>query len=236
MANPKALAAWSSGKDSAWALDLARRAGEVEVVGLLTTFTRQYGRVTMHGVREELVAAQAAAVGLPLRRMAIPTPCSNEEYEASLGAEMESAKAEGITHLIFGDLFLADVREYREKQLAKAGMTGLFPLWHRGTALTAEAMILGGLKARVTCLDLKKLPRGLAGAEFDEDFVCGLPASVDPCGENGEFHTFCYAAPGFRAPIGIKTGEIVEREGFVFADLLLDPPRQPASPGAPDVS
>ena len=228
MSKPKALLAWSSGKDSAWALGLVRAAGEVEVVGLLTTFTEQYRRVTMHGVREELVEAQAKAAGLPLWRTAIPTPCSNEQYEAVMRAAMDQAKAEGVTHVIFGDLFLADVREYREKQLAPMGITALFPLWHRGTALTAEAMILGGLKARLTCLDPKKVPKELAGAEFGEDFVCGLPASVDPCGEHGEFHTFCYAAPCFRAPIGVTVGETVEREGFVFTDLLLDRPETPA--------
>jgi len=224
MAGPKALVAWSSGKDSAWALGLARGAGEVEVVGLLTTVAEGDGRVPMHGVGPELLDAQAAAVGLPLRRVPLPVPCANEVYEARLAAELSRARAEGVTHVVFGDLYLADIREFREQQLARAGMTAVFPLWHRGTALTAEAMILGGLKARVTCLDPKKLPRGLAGAEFDEDFVCGLPASVDPCGENGEFHTFCYAAPGFRAPIGVKTGEIVEREAFVYADLVLDRP------------
>jgi len=217
---PKAIVAWSSGKDSAWALHLARRSGEVEIVGLLTTFTEEYQRATMHGVREELVAAQAAALGLPLCRVSIPASCPNELYEEKISAAMEAAREEGVTHVIFGDLFLADLRAYREKQLARIGLAALFPLWHAGTALTAEAMILGGLKARITCIDPKKMPRELAGAEFDEEFVCSLPPGVDPCGENGEFHSFCYALPEFSAPLAVKPGETVERGGFVFTDLL----------------
>jgi uncharacterized protein (TIGR00290 family) len=218
---PKALLAWSSGKDSAWALHLVRQSGEVEVAALLTTFTAQYGRVTMHGVREGLVAAQAAALGLPLRRMYIPTPCSNPEYEARLGAALSAAKAEGASHVVFGDLYLADVREFREKGLAAIGMTPVFPLWHRGTALTAEAMVLGGLRARVVCVDLKRLPREFCGREYDADFVCDLPASVDPCGENGEFHTFCYGGPMFAAPLAVRNGETIERDGFAWTELLL---------------
>ena len=224
MSLPRALVAWSGGKDSAWALHLVREAGEFEAAGLLTTFTEQYGRVTMHGVREELVAAQAVAVGLPLRRMYIPTPCSNREYESLLGASLEAAKGEGVTHVVFGDLFLADVREFREKSLAAAGMTPVFPLWHRGTALTAEAMILGGLKARVASVDLARLPRELAGAEYDEDFVCDLPASVDPCGENGEFHTFCYGGPMFSSSLAVRNGETIERDGFAWMELSLAAP------------
>lgn len=220
MPPPKALVAWSTGKDSAWALHLIRQSGEVEITGLLTTITEDYGRVSMHGVREELLAAQAAALGLPLRRVSIPASCPHELYEEKVAAEMERAREEGVSHVIFGDLFLADLRDYREKQLARTGLAALFPLWHRGTALVAEAMILGGLKARVTCLDPKKLPREFAGAEFDEEFVCSLPPEVDPCGENGEFHTFCYAAPEFSAPIAVRPGETVERGGYVFTDLL----------------
>jgi len=221
---PKALLAWSGGKDGAWALHLVRQSGEVEVAGLLTTFTESYGRVTMHGGREELVAAQAAAVGVPLRKMSIPAPCSSEEYEARLRSALEAAKAQGMTHVVFGDLYLADARELREKQSAAAGLIPVFPLWHRGTALTAEAMILGGLKARVVSVDLSKLPRRLAGREYDEDFVCDLPPSVDPCGENGEFHTFCYGGPMFSAPLAVRNGETVERDGFAWTEIVLERP------------
>jgi uncharacterized protein (TIGR00290 family) len=217
---PKALLAWSGGKGSAWALHLVRQSAEVEVAGLLTALNDSDGRVSLHGVREELVAAQAAGLGLPLRKLSVLAPCSDPEYEARLGAALEATKAEGLSHVVFGDLYLADGRELRERRSAAAGLIPVFPLWHRGTALTAEAMILGGLKARVVSVDLEKLPREFCGREYDEDLVCDLPPSVDPCGANGEFHTFCYGGPMFSAPLAVRNGETVERDGFAWTELL----------------
>ncbi|HOX06336.1 MAG TPA: ATP-binding protein [Planctomycetota bacterium] len=226
MTPPRAVLAWSGGKDSAWALHLVRQSGEAEVAGLLTALAEADGRVTLHGVPEELAAAQAAALGLPLRTMRIPSPCSDAEYAARVAAALESARADGVTHVIYGDLYLESVRPERERQAAAAGLTPLFPLWHRGTALTAEAMILGGLRARVVSVDLAKLPREFCGREYDEDFVCDLPAGVDPCGENGEFHTFCHAGPMFGSPVAFAAGAVVERDGFAWAELSA-PPRCP---------
>lgn len=216
----KALVAWSSGKDSAWALHEVRRAGEVEVTGLLTTVTDAFSRVSMHAVREELLDRQAAAAGLPVRKVRIPWPCPNETYEARMAEAMAAARAEGVTHVVFGDLFLPDVRAYREAKLAGTGIAPLFPLWGRDTGALAREMIAGGLQARLTCVDPRKVDRALAGRAFDGALLAGLPAGVDPCGELGEFHTFAWAGPMFSAPVPVAAGEVVEREGFVFADLL----------------
>ena len=216
---PKAWIAWSSGKDSAWALHLARRAGEVEVVGMLATVTESYARVSMHGVREELLEAQAEAVGLPLNKVFIPAPCSNEVYEQAMRAALEKAKTQNVSRVIFGDLFLEDLRMYREKRLAEIGMTPLFPLWKMDTAALAREMINSGLRAYLACLDPRLLPGELAGHAFDLELLSQLPAGVDPCGENGEFHTLAWAGPMFKNPIPVRRGETVTREGFVFTDF-----------------
>lgn len=217
---PRALVAWSSGKDCAWALHEVRRAGEVEVAGLLTTVTEPFARVSMHAVREELLDRQAAAAGLPCRKVRIPWPCPNAAYEARMAEALAEARAAGITHVVFGDLFLADVRAYREAKLAGTGIAPLFPLWGRDTAALAAEMIAGGLRATLTCVDPAKLDRSLAGRPFDGELLARLPAGVDPCGENGEFHTFAWAGPMFSAPIAVAPGEVVLRDGFAFADLL----------------
>jgi uncharacterized protein (TIGR00290 family) len=217
---PKAWLAWSSGKDSAWALHTMRQSGEFEVVTLLTTVNRTYQRVAMHAVRESLLEMQAAAAGLPLVKVPIPAPCPNEIYEQAMGKAMERARAERVRHVIFGDLLLEDIRAYREKQLAGCGMTPLFPLWQRDTRELAEEMLAGGLSAHLTCVDPRKLRREFAGRRFDAELLAAFPPGVDPCGENGEFHTFACAGPMFRESIPVVVGEIVEREGFVFADLL----------------
>lgn len=219
-ARPKAWLAWSSGKDSAWALHTVRQSGDFDVVALLTTVNRDHQRVAMHAVRESLLEAQRAAAGLPLVKVMIPSSCQNEIYEQAMGEAMTRARAEGVLHVIFGDLFLEDIRAYREKQLASCGMTPVFPLWRRDTRRLAEEMLAGGLCGYLTCVDLRKLDREFAGRLFDADLLAALPASVDPCGENGEFHTFACAGPMFKSAIPVGMGEIVEREGFIFADLL----------------
>lgn len=217
---PKALLAWSSGKDSAWTLHILRQRGEVEVVGLLTTINEVHDRVAMHAVRKTLLQAQAAAAGLPLWPVSIPSPCSNAAYEAAMSAAIERARAAGITVMAFGDLFLEDVRRYRETQLAATGITPLFPLWGLPTHKLAGEMIKSGLRARLTCIDPKQISASFAGREFDASLLDELPPGADPCGERGEFHTFAYAGPMFRHPIPVERGEIVTRDGFVFADLL----------------
>jgi len=219
-ARPKAWLAWSSGKDSAWALYTVRQDREFEVVALLTTVNRTHGRVAMHAVRESLLEMQAAAAGLPLVKVLIPSPCTNEVYEQAMSEAMTRARAEGVRHVIFGDLFLEDVRAYREKQLARCGMTPVFPLWGKDTRQLAEDMVAGGLSAYLTCVDPRQLDRTFAGRRFDRDLLAALPRHVDPCGENGEFHTFASAGPMFRAEVPVTVGEIVDRDGFVFADLL----------------
>jgi uncharacterized protein (TIGR00290 family) len=216
----KAWVAWSSGKDSAWALDAVCRSGELEIVALLTTVNRTHRRVAMHAVRESLLEAQAAAAGLPLVKVPIPSPCWNEEYEQAMSDAMMRARVEGVTHMVFGDLFLEDVRRYREENLAKCGITPVFPLWGIPTRQLAGEMIAGGLCARLTCVDPRKLDRAIAGREWNKGLLADLPASVDPCGENGEFHTFACAGPMFRHPINVRSGEIVERDGFIFADFI----------------
>jgi uncharacterized protein (TIGR00290 family) len=220
MSRPKALIAWSSGKDSAWALHEIRRADAYEVVGALTTITGTFARVSVHGVREQLLDAQLAAARLPLRKVQIPYPCSNEVYEREMGRAVAQGQADGITHIVFGDLFLEDVRAYREKNLAGSGIQPLFPLWGRSTAALAAEMIAAGLRAHLVSVDLKKLPRDLAGRRFDHALLAELPAACDPCGENGEFHTFVSAGPMLEAEIPVNVGEIVERDGAAYADLL----------------
>jgi uncharacterized protein (TIGR00290 family) len=217
---PKAWLAWSSGKDSAWALHTVCQAGELNVVALLTTINCDHARVAMHAVRENLVEMQAGAVGLPLVKVPIPAQCRNQDYEQAMSSSMEQARAEGVFHIVFGDLFLEDIRAYREKNLAERGMKGVFPLWRKNTRLLANEMLTGGLSAYITCVDPTKLDRAFAGRRFDAELLGELPCEVDPCGEDGEFHTFASAGPMFRRALPINVGEIVERDGFVFADLL----------------
>jgi uncharacterized protein (TIGR00290 family) len=214
----KALAAWSTGKDSAWALHVARAQG-VEIVGLLTTVNVAFDRVAMHAVRRELLVAQAASVGLPLTVVEIPFPCPNEVYERAMAGAMETARAQGIDHVVFGDLFLEDVRAYRVEKLAQVGMTPLFPLWGRDTRALAREIVDAGVEAWVTCVDPRQAPRALCGRRVDHAFLDELPASIDPCGERGETHTFVAAGPMLSRRIDVEVGEIVERDGFVFADL-----------------
>jgi uncharacterized protein (TIGR00290 family) len=229
---PRALLAWSSGKDSAWALHVLRQQGEVEVVGLLTTINQAFDRVAMHAVRAELLRAQAGAAALPLTTVALPWPCSNAEYEAAMGEALAAARRDGVDAVAFGDLFLEDVRRYREERMAGTGMRPLFPLWGEPTDALARRMIAGGLRARLTCVDPRALAPAFAGREFDAALLAELPPSVDPCGERGEFHSFAYAGPMFARPVAVRGGEVVERDGFVFADLLLHggPERAPALP------
>jgi uncharacterized protein (TIGR00290 family) len=218
---PKALLSWSSGKDSAWTLRALRERGDVEVVGLLTTINEAYERVAMHAVRVDLLEAQAAAAGLPLLRVPIPSPCSNAEYEAAMSRAIEVAQRDGVSVMAFGDLFLEDIRRYRIEKLAGTGIQPIFPIWGIPTDLLAREMLAGGLRARLTCVDPKQLAPSFAGRDFDDSFLAELPASVDPCGEKGEFHTFAYAGPMFRSPVPIRSGEVVERDGFVFSDIML---------------
>lgn len=216
----KVLLAWSSGKDSAWALHVLRRQREVEVSGLLTTVNETHGRVAMHAVRRELLERQAQAVGLPLTVVPIPSPCPNELYEAAMAGALASARNAGVEGVAFGDLFLEDVRRYREERMAGTGLACLFPLWGRPTAELAQEMIDGGLRAWLTCIDPRRLPSRFAGRAFDAALLAELPPGVDPCGENGEFHSFAWDGPMLREPIEVRPGEVVERDGFVFADLL----------------
>ena len=206
---PKALIAWSSGKDSAWALHEVRRAGEVDVVGALTTVTSTFGRVSVHGLREELLLAQLDACGLPPVIVRIPYPCSNEIYEREMAAAMAVAKAQGITHVVFGDLFLQDVRAYREQRLAPTGIVPLFPLWLKPTDALAQEMIAAGVDARLVVVDLKRLPSHFAGRKFDQALLDDLPAGVDPCGENGEFHSFVAAGPMLSRAVAVTVGVLV---------------------------
>jgi uncharacterized protein (TIGR00290 family) len=220
MPKPKALLAWSSGKDSAYALAVVRQQNEVDVVGLLTTINTQFERVAMHAVRERLVELQSEAVGLPLWKVPIPYPCPNAAYEAAMSDAVRRAVDEGIGVMVFGDLFLEDIRAYRERQLQGTGLTPLFPLWRRDTTELAREMMASGVKATLTCVDPKQLDPRFAGRNFDESFLAELPPSVDPCGEKGEFHTFAWDGPAFRHPVSITVGDTVERDGFVFTDLL----------------
>lgn len=220
MTRPKALLSWSSGKDAAWALHVLRQARDVDVVGLLTTTNEAFERVAMHGVREALLEAQAEAAGLPLWKVPLPWPCSNEAYEARMAAACAEAKARGIEAMAFGDLFLEDVRDYRIQKLAGTGLRPLFPIWNPETAGLAREMVGAGLRAILACVDPRALAAGFAGRNFDAALLSDLPEGVDPCGERGEFHTFAWGGPMFRHPVALRRGEVVERDGFVFADLL----------------
>jgi uncharacterized protein (TIGR00290 family) len=215
----KILVSWSSGKDSAWMLHVLRQQGLGTPAALLTSTTEAFHRVAMHGVRVSVLEAQAEAAGLPLIMVPLPSPCSNEVYEARMSAITRQAAADGFTHVAFGDLFLEDVRRYREERLAGSGLTSLFPLWGRPTAALAREMIDGGLEATLTCVDPRVLPAGFAGRKFDRALLDELPSSADPCGERGEFHTCVTGGPMFSKKLNVDPGEIVERDGFVFADL-----------------
>ena len=215
----KTLVSWSSGKDSAWMIHVLRQQPDIQLAGVLTTVNEVYQRVAMHAVRVELLEAQADALGLPLWQIPIPSPCPNEVYERVMAAAVARAVGEGFTHMAFGDLFLEDIRRYREEKLAGTGLTPIFPLFGADTTALAREMVAAGLKARLTCVNPKVLDRKFAGRDFDASLLDELPASVDPCGERGEFHSFAYAGPMFSKPIAIKSGEVVERDGFVFADV-----------------
>lgn len=225
----KILVSWSSGKDSAWALHVLRQSGEYEIAGLLTTVNAAFDRVAMHGTRREVLEAQAEAAGLPLWTVPLPWPCSNAEYEQAMSAACKRAVAEGITVIAFGDLFLEDVRRYREQRLAGTGLQPLFPLWGLETKALVRTMLSAGVKARIVCVDPKKLPKEFAGRDLDEALLEKFAPEIDPCAENGEFHTCAYAGPMFSEPIAIESGEVVERDGFVFADVKLAPDAVAAS-------
>jgi uncharacterized protein (TIGR00290 family) len=215
----KTLVSWSSGKDSAWMVHMLRRMPGIELAGLLTTINASARRVAMHAVRTELVEAQAASLGLPLRQIAIPSPCPNNVYEHAMGEAVRQAIDDGFTHVAFGDLFLEDIRAYREAQLAGTGLSPLFPLFGADTAALAREMVAAGLRARLTCVDPRALDAEFVGREFDAALLSDLPPSVDPCGERGEFHSFAYAGPMFAYPIDVEPGVVVHRDGFTFADL-----------------
>jgi uncharacterized protein (TIGR00290 family) len=218
----KALISWSSGKDSAFALHEVRRTGELDVVGALTAVTETFGRVSIHGVRQEILHAQCEAAGLLPRVVPIPYPCPNEIYEARMGEAVASAVQDGITHIIFGDLFLEDIRSYREQKLAGTGITPVFPLWRRPTLELAHEMIASGFEAYIATVDLKKLPAEFAGRKFDLQLLADLPDGVDPCGENGEFHTCVAAGPIFTRRLRVTPGERVERDGYAYCDLVME--------------
>ena len=218
---PKAVVSWSSGKDSAFALHEVRRAGALEVVGLLTTVTETYARVSMHGVRENILDAQARATGLPLHKVRIPSPCPNEVYERAMTRALDALRGDGVSRVVFGDLFLEDIRAYREEKLRGTGVEPVFPLWGRPTDRLAGEIIDAGVRAHIVALDPRKLPAHFAGRTFDRTLLADLPDTVDPCGERGEFHTCVTAGPMFSAPIPVAPGPVVERDGFVFADLEL---------------
>jgi uncharacterized protein (TIGR00290 family) len=218
----KALISWSSGKDSAFALHKVLRVGAFEVVGALTTVTETFGRVSIHGVRQEILLAQLSAARLQPTIVPIPYPCPNEVYETRMGEAIERAVQDGITHIIFGDLFLQDIRAYREQKLAGTGITPLFPLWGRPTGQLAQQMIADGFEATIATVDLKKLPADFAGRKFDAQLLADLPGGVDPCGENGEFHSCVVAGPIFARRLAVTPGERVERDGYAYCDLVLE--------------
>lgn len=221
MTTRRVLLSWSSGKDAAWALHVLRQQPDTEVVGLLTTFNEVVDRVSMHAVRRSLVEAQAEAANAPLWPIPLPWPCSNEEYERRMAEVIRRARDEGITHVAFGDLFVEDIREYRIRQMAGTGVEPLFPLWasEDRSPLLAREMLDAGLRAVVTCIDPKQVPERLIGRQYDAGFLSELPAGVDPCGERGEFHTFCFAGPMFDRDITVEVGQVVHRDGFCYVDV-----------------
>lgn len=216
----RVLVSWSSGKDSAWALHVLRQDPDTEIVGLLTTVNTAHGRVAMHSTRLAILEAQAHAAGLPLHVIPLPWPCPNDVYEREMQSAVQAAVGRGVTHIAFGDLFLEDIRAYRARQLDGSGVQPLFPIWQEPTAPLARRMIDAGVEAYLTCVDPKKLPHFFAGRRFDHALLADLPADVDPCGENGEFHTCVVAGPMFRHPLCARVGEVIERDGFYFADLV----------------
>jgi uncharacterized protein (TIGR00290 family) len=220
MQAPKAFVSWSSGKDSAFALLEAKRRGLADVVGVITTISEEYDRVAMHGVRHSVLDRQIAALGLPCIKVPLPTRCTNEIYESRMAKAVEEIQNQGIRHIVYGDLFLEDIRAYREEKLSAAGMTGIFPLWKRDTDALAQEMIAEGVVAHLVCIDPKKLDRAFAGRLFDRELLAELPGTVDPCGENGEFHTVVSAGPMFTVNIPVEVGPVVDRDGFVYADVL----------------
>jgi uncharacterized protein (TIGR00290 family) len=211
---------WSSGKDSAWALYVLRQRQDIEVVGLISTVNQTFERVSMHGVRIELLQRQAVSVGLPVQLIEIPYPCSNEQYELIMADFIKEAQQQEIDVFAFGDLYLEDIRHYREENLKGSGIEALFPLWQIPTDELSKTMIASGLRAKITCVDPKHLPADYSGREFDETLLEQLPESIDPCGENGEFHSFAYDGPMFSDAIKVSVGETVERDGFIYTDLL----------------
>jgi uncharacterized protein (TIGR00290 family) len=216
----RAWMSWSSGKDSAFALDSVRRSGDLDVVGLLTTVNSTADRVAMHAVRRELLETQAAALGLPLHVVELPWPCPNEVYEQRMTTAVEAARADGVSKMVFGDLYLADVRAYRVQMLAGSGIEPVFPLWLEPTEQLSRRMTASGVRAVLTCVDPAQAPATLVGRWYDDALLDELPPGVDPCGENGEFHTFVVDGPGFSRSLDVTIGEVVERDGFVFADVL----------------
>jgi uncharacterized protein (TIGR00290 family) len=225
------IMAWSGGKDSALALEALRADPAVHVEALLTTVTAEYDRISMHGVRRSLLAAQAEAIGVPLIEAAIPPAASNAAYEAAFAAALAPARACGVRRVAFGDLFLADIRRYRERQLAELGMEGVFPVWGRETASLARDCIARGYRAVLVCVDPSQVDAAFAGRLYDHDLLRDLPITADPCGENGEFHTFVFDGPPFRHPVPIELGGVVTRGGFVFCDLTLGAHSAPGPPG-----
>lgn len=218
---PKALISWSSGKDSAYALHCVRATGEFDVVGALTTVTETFGRVSIHGVRQEILLAQCEAARLPPRIIPLPYPCPNDAYEARMSEAVATAVQDGITHIIFGDLFLRDIRNYREQKLAGSGIIPVFPLWGRATLPLAQAMIADGFEAYLATVDLNRLPAAFAGRRFDRQLLAEFADGIDPCGENGEFHTCVVAGPIFARRLDVTTGERIARDGYVYCDLVM---------------
>jgi uncharacterized protein (TIGR00290 family) len=217
---PRAIVSWSSGKDSAFSLHAVRERDELEVVALFTTLNRVHDRVAMHAVRREVLRAQAERAGLPLWEVEIPSPCSNAEYEDAMRGLVARARAADVEVVVFGDHFLEDIRRYREERLEGTGLRPVFPLWGIETAALSQQMLAAGLSAIVTCIDPRKLPASFAGRRWDASFLADLPSDVDPCGENGEFHTLVTEGPMLREPLAVSVGQTVERDGFVFTDVL----------------
>lgn len=221
MTKKKAIVSWSTGKDGAYAYHKATQSGEFEIVGLLTTITETFERVSMHGTREALLDEQARKLGQPILKVQIPWPCTNEIYEEQMGKAVEQIKAQGVTHIIFGDLYLEDIRDYRLEKMKDTGLECVFPLWGLNTTKLADEMVASGLRSILVCVDPKAIDASFAGRVFDETLLQDLPDKIDPCGENGEFHTAVIAGPMFDSPIDVTVGEIVERSGFIYADVSL---------------